>query len=261
MRHLWYWQGLRWAPGGLVLLATAATIAAPLPSGMCWTGWLLVVVGAARLHGIAAEYYGRRFPRLRPGNRTAGGLAASFCLIVAISADVRWEPPVLVTAVTSAAVLTGYQIATGGTRSHHTLGVGVLLGLGTMPAIGVGDTARARVLLWLTVGGVLYLVLAVCDHRQLVALGRNRIRRAYARRRDVRNVRAPRVQARRGHAQPAFHFGLRPGLKARLQSRLRAHLQSRLEARNQSRLEARNQARIGSRLQGRVQSRSPVRRR
>jgi hypothetical protein len=167
MRHLWYWQGLRWAPGGLLLLATAAAATAPLPAPVRWVGWLVAAVGAARLHGLAGRYYARWLPDLRPGARTAGGLTASAALIAGLVVDARLTPPVLVTAVVGAAMLLGYGFATGGGRPHHVVGVALLGALAPLPAVGLVESGRARVLLWLVACGVLYPVLAVLDHREL----------------------------------------------------------------------------------------------
>jgi hypothetical protein len=167
MRHLWYWQGLRWAPGGLLLLATAAAATVPLSAPARWAGWLFAVVAAARLHGLAARYYAHWLPDLRPGARTAGGLTASAALIAGLLADAHWSPPVLVTAVVGAAILLGYGFATGGGRPHHVVGVAVLGALAPLPAVGLVDSGRARVLLWLVACGALYAVLAMLDHREL----------------------------------------------------------------------------------------------
>src|SRR6185503_19751621 len=88
MRHMWYWQGLRWAPGGLLLLATAmvATVAMPWPAR--WLAWAVAVVVSARLHSLAGRYYARHFPYIRPGRLTNSGLIASGVLIAALIGDV-----------------------------------------------------------------------------------------------------------------------------------------------------------------------------
>jgi len=180
VRHLWYWQGLRWAPGGLLLLATAGALTVPLPAPALWVVWTLILVGAARMHGIAAAYYARRFPTLRPGARTAGGYVASALLIGALAADVHWTPPVLVTALVGALALLGYSVGTGGGRPHHAGVLGVLLGVATLPAFGVLADGRPRVLLWLVVSGALYLAVGVLDHRELAVCKRHLIPRADA---------------------------------------------------------------------------------
>ena len=167
MRYMWYWQGLRWAPGGLLLLTTATVTVVPMPWPVRWIVWFVAVVGSARLHSLAGRYYARTFPNIRPGRLTHGGILASGALIAALVVDAVWTPPVLVTAVAGATVLLGYGLATGGGRPHHVGGMAVLMALAPLPVIGVVDDARHRVLLWLFACGVLYPVLAVLDHREL----------------------------------------------------------------------------------------------
>ncbi len=167
MRYMWYWQGLRWAPGGLLLLATATVAVVPMPWPARWLSWLVAVVVSARLHSLAGRWYTRHFPYIRPGRLTTGGLAASGLLIAALIVDTVWTPPVLITAVVGAAVLLGYGLVTGGGRPHHVAGMALLMALAPMPAVGLVDGARHRMLLWLFACGVLYPVLAVLDHREL----------------------------------------------------------------------------------------------
>jgi hypothetical protein len=179
---LWYWQGLRWAPGGVLLLVTAVAVSTPMPVPARWAGWVLAVVAAGRLHGLAGDYYARRFPHLKPGARTGGGLAAGAGLTLALVADTRWTPPILVTAVVGASVLLAYGVATGGGRPHHVLGMAGLMALAPLPALGIVETARSRVVLCLVACGILYPVLAVLDHRELAITHRTWHRRTAARR-------------------------------------------------------------------------------
>jgi hypothetical protein len=165
---MWYWQGLRWAPGGLLLLATAIVALVPMPWPVRWLAWLGAVVVSGRLHSLAGRYYARHFPYIRPGRLTYSGLVASAVLLAALILDVFWTPPVLVTAVAAAAVLLGYGLATGGGRPHHVGGMVLLMAMAPLPLIGLVDDARARLLLWLFACGVLYPVLAVLDHRELM---------------------------------------------------------------------------------------------
>jgi hypothetical protein len=206
VRHLWYWQGLRWAPGGLLLLATAGALTVPLPAPVRWVVWTLILVGAARMHGVAAAYYARRFPTLRPGARTAGGYVASALLVCALAADVRWTPPVLVTALVGVLALLGYSVGTGGGRPHHAGVLIVLLAVSALPAFGVLADGRPRVLLWLVVSGGLYLAVAILDHRELAVRKRHLIPRADAcRPSPVRRVPLPDVPVRRIHQGAQIH--------------------------------------------------------
>ena len=176
MRHMWYWQGFRWAPGGLLLLATATVAIVPMPWPVRWLAWLAAVVVSARLHSVAGRYYAKHFPYIRPGRLTNSGLLASGLLTAALVVDVVWTPPVLITAVAGAAVLLGYGLATGGGRPHHVGGMVLLMAIAPLPAVGLVDGARPRVLAWLFACGVLYPVLAVLDHRELMVKHRLRQR-------------------------------------------------------------------------------------
>jgi hypothetical protein len=165
--RLWYWQGLRWAPGGLVFLGGAA--AAPLQGPVPWVGWAGALVLAARLHGLADGYYARRFRRFSPRRRAGSWwLVALAAVAAAVAVDAVCAPVLLVTGPVSGAALVAYRQATGGGRRHHLVGVAVLLALAPLPAFGVVPPGRPTLLLWMVVVGVLYPVLGVLDHRELM---------------------------------------------------------------------------------------------
>jgi hypothetical protein len=166
--RLWYLQGLRWAPGGLVFLAGAVLASTSAP--VRWLGWLAAVLAASRLHHLAQRYYGRRFGVPRAVRASAVTRWAGLYLLVGVAVvlDVWWQPPFFIAGAGSAAALLAYRRATGGGRAHYRAGAVALAGLSVLPALGIVHNGRPMLLVWMVVVGLLYLALGLLDHRQFV---------------------------------------------------------------------------------------------
>src|SRR5918995_132667 len=103
-RDLWYWQGLRWAPMGLVGFASAATFSPAWPAGLPEEGILVaaVILGFA-LYAIADRYYNRTMGRVAPDlslteSRSAVKWFAVYpAMGVALLLDGLLEPPYFLT--------------------------------------------------------------------------------------------------------------------------------------------------------------------
>jgi hypothetical protein len=175
--RLWYWQGLRWVPAGLVLLSAAAAAAYWSAPGR-WVSWVVTALLGARLYRLIDRFYVTRFGRMRAA-RGPGWLIAVTSLTGAIAFDVLTAPPLLVTAAASAIGLLAFNALTGGGRPHHRWGVAVFAALAVLPA--VGADVRSAMIGWLVAAGVLAILLGVLDHRELVRIGVHRARTARGR--------------------------------------------------------------------------------
>lgn len=76
-RDLWYWQGLRWAPMGLVGFASAAAFSPGWPAGVPEEGILVaaIILGFA-LYAIASRYYDRTMGHVSPDLSLSEGRSA-----------------------------------------------------------------------------------------------------------------------------------------------------------------------------------------
>jgi hypothetical protein len=172
--NVWFWQGLRWAPGGLVFLLAAATSLLPadwtLLAWLCWTG---VLVLWWRLYRLADLYYSRRFGVVvgLAGQHRRRNLVKWFVVYPAMTAsifvDLLAAPKFFLSGVVWAAALLAYRATTGGGRPHYFGGAVLLGALTALPALGVLDNGRPMVILWAAVVGALYLALGTLDHLEL----------------------------------------------------------------------------------------------
>jgi hypothetical protein len=171
---VWFWQGLRWAPGGVVFLLVAATPLLPddqaLVQWLCWTGafalwWYL--------YRLADRYYARRFGTVvgLAGQHQRRNLIKWLVVYPAVTAsifvDLLAAPKIFLSGIVWAVALLAYRTSTGGGRPHYFVGAAVLAALTPLPALGVLDNGQPMVVLWAVVVGVLYLALGVLDHVQL----------------------------------------------------------------------------------------------
>jgi hypothetical protein len=172
--NLWTWQGLRWAPGGLVFLILAVTAAFP----RAWTLLIwLCVTGAVGLwwylYRVADQYYARRFGVVvglagqHRRRNLVKWLAFYPAMAISMFVDLRLAPAVFVSGPVWALALLAYRGSTGGGRPHYWVGAAILAGLAPLPLLGVLANGRPMVMLWEVVVGALYIVLGLLDHREL----------------------------------------------------------------------------------------------
>jgi hypothetical protein len=173
--NVWFWQGLRWAPGGLVFLLVALTALFPrgwtLLQWLCWTGGFALWW---YLYRAADRYYARRFGVVvglagqHRGRERIKWLVAYPAMTASIFIDILAAPKVFISGVVWAAALLAYRASTGGGRAHYFVGAALLAALTPLPLAGVVEPGRPIVILWAAMVGVLYLVLGSLDHLELV---------------------------------------------------------------------------------------------
>jgi len=171
--NVWFWQGLRWAPGGLIFLLAAATPLLPDSTIVTWLAWTGALALWWFLYQRADRYYASRFGTVvgRTGQHRRRDRIKWFVVYPAMAASVLVDllaaPTVFLSGVVWAAALLAYRSSTGGGRPHYFVGAALLAALTPLPALGVIDSAAPIVELWALVVGVLYLVLGTLDHLEL----------------------------------------------------------------------------------------------
>jgi hypothetical protein len=172
--NVWLWQGLRWAPGGMVFLFAAVSSLIPTDwTLLVWLGWTGVLALWWHLYRLADRYYAQRFGVVvaRPGQHRRRDLIKWFVVYPLMSASVLVDllaaPRIFLSGMVWAAALLAYRASTGGGRPHYFVGAALLAALTALPATGVLDNGRPMVVLWTVVVGVLYLALGTLDHLEL----------------------------------------------------------------------------------------------
>jgi hypothetical protein len=172
--NAWFWQGLRWAPGGLVFLLVAATpLLADTDTLVVWLCWTCALALWWYLYRLADRYYATRFG-------VVVGLAGQHrrrervkwfvvypAMTLSILVDLLAAPRVFISGLVWAAALLAYRASTGGGRRHYYVGAALLVALTPLPALGLIHNGQSLVVLWATLVGVLYLVLGTLDHVEL----------------------------------------------------------------------------------------------
>jgi hypothetical protein len=172
--NVWFWQGLRWAPGGLVFLLVVITARMPddwaLLRWLCWAGTFALWW---YLYRLADRYYARRFGVVvgLSGQYRRRNLIKWLVVYPAMTAsiliDLLVAPKVFISGLVWAAGLLAYRASTGGGRRHYFLGAAALIALTPLPALGVLDNGAPMVTLWAVVVGLLYLIMGTLDHLEL----------------------------------------------------------------------------------------------
>jgi hypothetical protein len=172
--NVWFWQGLRWAPGGLVFLL--APLTALLPDDwtlLVWLSWTGVLALWWYLYRLADRYYARRFGVVigLAGQHRRRDLIKWFAVYPVMAAsvfiDLLASPKIFLSGAVWATALLLYRASTGGGRPHYFVGALLLAALTPLPALGVVDNGRPMIVLWATLVGGLYLTLGTLDHLEL----------------------------------------------------------------------------------------------
>ena len=167
------WQGLRWAPWSLVVLAGPVSAWAPGAKRLEPLPTTVLILAAGLLSWWAGRYYDRVYGRVRE-RRAHPALAALRCvaaapvLVAAMLVDSTWQPPVLVTGVTAAALVVAYRRFTGGGRPHWLVVAGALAATSALPLTGL--SSREALVAWGCVFGLGFAVGFLLDHVQLARL-------------------------------------------------------------------------------------------
>ena len=171
--NVWFWQGLRWAPGGLVFLMVALTPAIMNDSLAVWLSWTGAFALWVYLYRLADRYYARRFGVVvglvgaHRRRERVKWLVAYPAMTASIFVDLLVAPKLFLSGLVWAAALLAYRASTGGGRPHYFVGAALLAALTPLPAWGVLSNGRPMVVLWATVVGLLYLIMGGLDHLEL----------------------------------------------------------------------------------------------
>ena len=173
--NFFFWQGLRWVPMGVALLAVAWGLGPGTPVPDAWQTPLLLapMAGSLGLSSMAGRWYARSYGRVRarPGmhaRRTRTKWLVVYPLVAAaLIVDAVWKLPVLTSGLAFAGAIEAYRRSTGGGRRHYIVASALFIAIAFVPVAGL-VTPGAPALNWVVaLLGATYVVGGVLDHFEL----------------------------------------------------------------------------------------------
>jgi hypothetical protein len=173
--NYFFWQGLRWVPGGFIMLI----------AGLIWSDWwpftglaedavligaLLAALGASMVIG---RYYRRTFGHVSgiPGQHARRNAIKWFVFYPAMAAsllvDGLTRGPIFLSGIIWGVAIVAYWWSTGRGRHHYLVAAGGLMVLAFLPTLNVVASGTPILSLFFIVLGGIYMVGGVLDHLEL----------------------------------------------------------------------------------------------
>jgi hypothetical protein len=177
--NFFFWQGLRWVPMGVALLACAAVFSPRFGVPVPLHTWIaLPILGVALWLSTAVfgRYYAGHFGRVHgdPSRHVVRTyvkwLVVCPAIAGAILVDSRFEPPLILSSVAFAIAIEAYRQSTGGGRIHYIVASVYLAAFSILPVAGLASAGRSSLTTLIGILGVIYIVGGILDHRELVRM-------------------------------------------------------------------------------------------
>jgi hypothetical protein len=177
--NYFFWQGLRWVPMGLALLATGAAFIArdALPRAVReWGPLLLILIALWLSTSVLGRYYRRTFGQVRADpeqhrRRTSIKWFVVYpAIVVSMIVDMKLTVPIVLSGIAWAAGIEAFRQSTGGQRWHYTVASVVLCVVALLPLAGVIPTGKDGMSILIAAVGLVYVVGGVLDHQALVRI-------------------------------------------------------------------------------------------
>jgi len=177
--NYFFWQGLRWIPLGLVLLAVSLGLGGwfAIPRALtAWAFWPMLAVALWLSTSVLGGYYQRTFGQVRADEAqhvrrtTLKWLVVYPAALVSMLIDMKIGLPFLLSGIVWGVSIELYRRSTGGERDHYLVAAVILTLLGVAPLAGVGATGKEGVNLLIGVLGIVYIVGGLLDHRALLRI-------------------------------------------------------------------------------------------
>jgi hypothetical protein len=173
--NYFFWQGLRWVPGGFILAI----------AGLLWSDWwpfagwvedVLLIGALLAALGISVaigRYYRRVFgnvsghPRQHARRNAVKWLVFYPSMSASLVIDGLVQPPLLLSGIVWGAAIVAYWWSTGRGRRHYLVAASILFVLAFLPALGVVSVGPPILSLFFIILGSIYIVGGVLDHLEL----------------------------------------------------------------------------------------------
>lgn len=177
--NYFFWQGLRWVPMGVALVAIGMALVArnTVPRGLReWGLWPIMLIALWLSTSVLGRYYRRTFGQVRadPEQHTRRTSIKWFVVYPAMLAsmviDMKLTLPIVLSGIVWGAAIEAFRRSTGGQRRHYTIASIVLAVFGLLPLAGIIPTGKDAISILVAAVGLIYIVGGVLDHQALVRI-------------------------------------------------------------------------------------------
>jgi hypothetical protein len=173
--NYFFWQGLRWVPIGLVVMALGLRRTNWSPIADAWEDTLilcLIVLGMA-LSPLIGVYYRRSFgdvrddPDAHQRREMMKWLLVYPLMILSLVIDMKFKPAFFVTGPVWCSGILAYWLSTGRGRPHYLIASMSMLGLSVLQWFGFVEPGKQMFSVFGLVLGAIYIIGGLLDHREL----------------------------------------------------------------------------------------------
>ena len=173
--HFFFWQGLRWVPLGLALMAALFVPRHVIPSSGARLAFLCAVIAVGWIvSGAFARYYDRTYGHVhgtRHERRERWKWSFVYpMMLLALLVDAVWKGPIFVTGPVWGAGILLYRQSTGGGRLHYVVFALLLASIGFLPLAGVVRPGRELFNLFFGAIGAAYVLGGLLDHFEMTRI-------------------------------------------------------------------------------------------
>ena len=173
--NYFFWQGLRWVPLGLVIMAFGLRHTPWWPLAGPWEDLFLLALVALVMAAcpLIGRYYWRTFGQVRDDAEAHRHCEATKWFLVyplmisSLVVDMVFKPALLVTGPVWAAGILAYWRSTGRGRPHYLVASLCMLALSAVQWSGLVEPGRRMFSVFGLTLGAVYIVCGLLDHREL----------------------------------------------------------------------------------------------
>jgi hypothetical protein len=173
--NYFFWQGLRWVPIGLVVMALGLRRTNWSPIADAWEDTLILclIVLVMALSPLIGVYYRRSFgdvrddPDAHQRREMMKWLLVYPLMILSLVIDMKFKPAFFVTGPVWCSGILAYWLSTGRGRPHYLIASMSMLGLSVLQWFGFVEPGKQMFSVFGLVLGAIYTIGGLLDHREL----------------------------------------------------------------------------------------------
>ena len=173
--NYFFWQGLRWVPIGVVVMALGLRRTNWSPIADAWEDLLLLclIVLVTVLSPLIGVYYRRSFgdvrddPDAHQRREMMKWLLVYPLMILSLVIDIKFRPAFFVTGPVWCSGILAYWLSTGRGRPHYLIASMSMLGLSALQWFGFVERGKQMFSVFALVLGAIYVIGGLLDHREL----------------------------------------------------------------------------------------------
>jgi hypothetical protein len=173
--NYFFWQGLRWVPIGLVVMALGLRRTNWSPIADAWEDTLILclIVLVMALSPLIGVYYRRSFgdvrddPDAHQRREMMKWLLVYPLMILSLVIAMKFKPAFFVTGPVWCSGILAYWLSTGRGRPHYLIASMSMLGLSVLQWFGFVEPGKQMFSVFGLVLGAIYIIGGLLDHREL----------------------------------------------------------------------------------------------